>query len=49
GHVRLFEGDISYALNEKGNYAIGLSYRKGRLPLTFEKVDDLTLGLSVKY
>jgi len=49
GHVRLFESDISYALNEKGNYAIGLSYRKGRLPLTFENVDDLTLGLSVKY
>ncbi len=48
-HVRLFEGDISYALNDKGNYAVGLSYRKGRLPLTFEKVDDLTLGLSVKY
>lgn len=49
GHVRLFEGDVSYALNEKGNYAIGFAYRKGRLPLTFEQVDELTLGLSVKY
>jgi len=48
-YIRLFRSELSYALNKSGNYAIGFTYRNGCLPLTFEKVDDLTLGLSVKY
>lgn len=48
-YISLFQSDLSYNLNKEGNYAISFVYRNGRLPITFDKVKDLTLGLSVRY
>jgi hypothetical protein len=46
--AHLFSTSLTLALDEAGNINFQTKYRNGRLPLTLDKVEDLTIGLAIK-
>lgn len=47
--TRLFIASLSYNIDPQGHVAIQAEYRLGRLPITAEKTETLTLGLGLKF
>lgn len=45
----LFDSALNYNIDKDGNYALSASYRQGRLEETGSKVDQIMLGLAVKF
>lgn len=46
--AHLFSAGLTFALDEAGNINFQTKYRNGRLPLTLDKVEDVTVGLAIK-
>jgi hypothetical protein len=46
--AHLFTAGLTFALDEAGNINFQIKYRDGRLPLTLDKVEDITIGLAIK-
>ena len=39
----------NWGLDEAGHFALTAKYRTGNLPKTFQKVEDITVGLAAKF
>jgi hypothetical protein len=48
GDAHLFTAGLTLNLDESGNISLQTKYRNGRLPLTLDKVNDITIGLGLK-
>jgi hypothetical protein len=46
--AHLFSASLTFALDEAGNINFQTKYRDGRLPLTLDKAEDITIGLAIK-
>jgi hypothetical protein len=46
--AHLFTSGFTFALDEAGNINFQVKYRNGRLPITLDRVEDVTIGLGIK-
>ncbi len=44
-----FTGALAYSLGPNGNIALKIEYQKGNLPLTLEEVNNIVVGLGIKF
>ena len=46
--AHLFTSGFTLGLDEAGSVSLQIKYRNGRLPITLDKVEDITVGLGLK-